>query len=115
MREITTQNREEEDLVLPDTGHTLAKHPLERLSCTPETARLQLIPGLQLHTLVARRKQVWAVTPHMHSIYFFFFQEKTTGGSRRGKCNRQVAGNVTNKIITKTMLATHLWFQRKSR
>lgn len=80
MREITTQNREEEDLVLPDTGHTLAKHPLERLSCTPETARLQLIPGLQLHTLVARRKQVWAVTPHMHSIYFFFFKKRRREG-----------------------------------
>lgn len=54
--EITTENGEEGDRVLPDIGHTLAKHPLERLSCTPETARLQPIPGLQLHTLVARRK-----------------------------------------------------------
>jgi len=45
-REITTQNREEEDWVLPDAGHTLLKHPLVRLSCTPETARLQLILGL---------------------------------------------------------------------
>lgn len=110
--QIMTQNREKEDWVLPGTGHTLAKHPLERLSCTPETTRLQLIPGLQLHTLVARRKQIWAVTPPYAQHVFF---PRKRGGFGKGKCNRQVAANVTGKTIMKTMLATDLWLQRKSR